>query len=105
MRLIIHLHFLAARKNLVPPMLFIPLGQRSSHVHLLDDVPPSHARVVSAERNLPLLRRIRDNALLGSAEVVVKQILKPHSRNKQEVPPILPPLHHIIDSPVRTNLP
>src|SRR5580700_11679181 len=104
MRLIVHLHFLATRKNLVPPMLFIPLGQGSGHVHLLDNVPPPDARVVSAERNLPLLRSIRDNTLLRPPEVVVKQILEPHPRDKQEVPPVLPPLHHIIHSPVRTNL-
>src|SRR5258708_19509016 len=99
MRLIVHLHFLATRKNLVPPMLLIPLGQGSGHVHLLDDVPPSHARVVSAERNLALLRRIRDNALLRPPEVIVKQILKPHPPNNQQVPPILPPLHPTLDPP------
>src|SRR5229473_8161743 len=101
MRLVVHLDFLAARKNLVPPMLLIPLGQGSGHVHLLNNVPPPHPSVVSAERYLPLLRRIRDNALLRPPEVVIKQVLKPHPRNKQEVPPILPPLHHILNRPVR----
>src|SRR5208283_3722663 len=105
MRLVVHLHFLPARKNLVPPVLFIPFGQGSRHVHLLNDVPPPHPGVVSAERNLPLLRRIRDNALLRPPEIIVKQILKPHPRNKQKVPPVLPTLHHIVHSPVRTNLP
>src|SRR5580692_9378263 len=105
MRLIVHLHFLPARKNLVPSMLFVPLGQGRGHMHLFDDVAPAHPSVISAERNLPFLRSVRDNALLRPPEVIVKQILEPHPRNKQEVPPVLPPLHHIIDSPVRTNLP
>src|SRR5882757_3865075 len=85
-------------------MLFIPLGERGRHVHLLDDVPPSHARVVSAERDLAFLRRVRNNALLRPPEVVVEQILEPHPRDKQEVPPVLPPLHYILNAAVRTNL-
>jgi hypothetical protein len=41
----------------VPPALLVPLGQRRRHVHLLDDVPPPHARVVRAEADLAFLRR------------------------------------------------
>src|SRR5271169_6244997 len=48
------LHALAAGKNLMPAVLLIPLGQRGGHVHLLDDVPPSHPGVVRAKRDLPL---------------------------------------------------
>src|SRR2546423_11407407 len=84
MRLIFHLYFLAAGKDLMPPMLLVPLSQRGRHVHLLDDVPPSHARVVSAERNLALLRRVRNNALLRPPEVVIEQILEPHSLDEQK---------------------
>ena len=74
-------------------------------MHLLDNVPPSHTRVVSAERNLPFLGSVRNNALLRPPEVIVEQILEPHPRNKQEVPPILPPLHNVVNSPVRPHLP
>ena len=59
-------------------MLFVPFAERGRHVHLLDDVPPADARVVSAEADLAFLRRIRDNALFRPAEIVVEQILEPH---------------------------
>ena len=55
-------------------------------VHFLDDMTPSHARVVRAEGNLTHLRRVRDDAHLRSAKVVRPQILKPHSGNKQHQP-------------------
>jgi hypothetical protein len=37
-------------------------------------------------------------------EVVVKEILEPHSRDEQEVPPVLTPLHHVVNRPLRTDL-
>src|SRR5579864_902802 len=76
----------AAGKNLMPAVLLVPLGQRGGHVHLLDDVPPSHSSVVSAKGNLSLLRGVGNNALLGPAEIIVKQILEPHARHEQQVP-------------------
>src|SRR5262249_25492804 len=48
-------HFLAAGEDLVPAVLLVPLGERGRHVHLLDDVAPAHAGVVSAEADLALL--------------------------------------------------
>ena len=87
-----HLHFLAAGEDLVPAVLLVPLGERRRHVHLLDDVPPADAGVVGAEGNLALLRRIRNDAHLGAAEVVVEQVLEPHAGDEQEVPAIGPPL-------------
>ena len=99
-----HTHVLAAGKNFVPPVLFVPFGERGRHVHLFDNVPPAHARVVGAERNLAFLRCIRDNALLGASEVVIKQVLKPHSRDEQEIPAIVAPLHDIVNRAVRPNL-
>src|SRR5690242_16858802 len=56
-----------ARKDLMPAVLFVPLGERRGHVHLLDDVPPTHTGVVGAERNLAFLGGIRNNALLSAA--------------------------------------
>ena len=79
---------LAAGEDLVPAVLLVPLGERGRHVHLLDDVPPADARVVGAEADLALLRRIRNDAALGAAEVVVEQILEPHARDEQEVPAV-----------------
>src|SRR5246500_5967805 len=76
----------SANKNLMPPMLLIPLCQRGGHVHLLDDVPPSHPGVVSAKGNLSLLRSVGDNALLGPAEILVEQILEPAVRGGHVVP-------------------
>src|SRR5271167_4504786 len=98
-----HFYILPARNDLMPSMLLVPLGQCRGHMHLFDNVPPTHASVVSTEGNLALLRGIRNNALLGPPEIVVEQILKPHPRDEQEIPPVLPPLHHIVDRPVRTN--
>src|SRR3712207_7025004 len=49
-------------------MLFVPLGQRCRHVHLLDDVAPPDAGVVCAEGDFTLLRGIRDDAHLGRSE-------------------------------------
>src|SRR5581483_3560192 len=56
--------------------------------------------VVRAEAYLTLLRRIRNDALLGAAEVVVEQILEPHARDEQEVPAILAALLDILKSTV-----
>jgi len=70
----VHADLLAAGEDLMTPVLLIPLGERGGHVHLLDDVAPAHARVVSAEADLAFLRRIRDDALLSAAEVVVEQV-------------------------------
>src|SRR6266705_1112091 len=72
----------------MPPILFVPLGQSRSHMHLLDDLTPAHTGVVRTERDLTFLSRIRDDALLGAAEVIVEQILKPHSCYEQEVPSV-----------------
>ncbi len=102
---VIEIDLLAAREDLMPPMLLVPFGKRRGHVHLLDDIAPSHARVVSAERNLTFLRGVRNNALLRPPEVVVEQILEPHARDEQEVPSVLPPLDDIVDSPIGPHLP
>src|SRR6201996_3708696 len=83
-----HAHLLAAGEDLVTAMLVVPLGERGGHVHLLDDVAPAHAGVVRAEADLAFLRGVRDDALLGAAEVVVEQILEPHAGDEEEVPAI-----------------
>ena len=74
-------------------------------MHLLNDVAPSHTRVVGAEGNFAFLRGIRNDALLGSPEIVIEQILKPHPGNKQEVPTVLAPQLHIFNRAIRTNFP
>src|SRR5947209_4048017 len=65
-------HAFAASENLVATVLFVPLRERRRHVHLLNNLPPAYACVVSAERNLSLLRGIRNDAHFGSAEIIVK---------------------------------
>ena len=57
-------------------------------MHLLDDVAPAHAGVVSAEGDFAFLRGVRDDALLGAAEVVVEEILEPHAGDEEEVPAV-----------------
>jgi len=73
-------------------------------MHVLDDLPPSHPGVVRAEGNLALLRGVRNDAHLSAPEVVVEQILEPHSRDEQEVPRIaLPALHGVFIGAVRRS--
>src|SRR5437764_13829341 len=76
-------------------LFLIPLRQGCSHVHLLDDVAPAYARVIGAEGNLPFLRGIRNDALLCPTEVVVEQVLEPHSSDEQEVPTVATALLNI----------
>src|SRR5215204_307544 len=56
----------------VAAVLLVPLGEARRLVHVLDDLPPADAGVIRAERNLALLRAVRDDAHLGAAEVVVE---------------------------------
>src|SRR5262245_2629784 len=89
---------LAASENLVAATLLVPLGERRRHVHLLDNLTPSDARIVCAEGNFTLLRAVRDDAHLGAPKVVIEQVLKPHSRDKQEIPAVLAPLEDLPDA-------
>src|SRR5262249_22361105 len=66
--------------------------------HLLDNLTPSDARIVCAEGNFTLLRAVRDDAHLGAPKVVIEQVLKPHSRDKQEIPAVLAPLEDLPDA-------
>src|SRR5579872_2218574 len=91
---------LAAGIDLMAAMLVVPLRQRGGHVHLLDDVPPADAGVVGAEADLPFLRRVRNDAALRAAEVVVEEILEPHARDEQEVPAVRAALLLILDRAV-----
>src|SRR5579872_2368388 len=88
---------LAAGKDLMASMLVVPLGEGGRHVHLLDDVPPAHASVVRAERDFAFLRGVRNDALLGAAEVVVEEVLEPHTGDEQEVPTIFAALLDIFE--------
>src|SRR5258706_1323818 len=95
---------LAPGEDLVTAVLVVPLGERSGHVHLLDDVPPAHSGVVGAEADFVFLSRIRNDALLGAEEVVVEQILEPHACDEQEVPPILAAYFDVLAGSVARNL-
>src|SRR6266699_6039113 len=68
--------------NFVLPVVLVPLGHGRVFVHVLNDLPPAYTGVVRAEGNLTLLRRVRDDAHFGAAEVIVEQILEPHSRDE-----------------------
>src|SRR5262249_3286199 len=82
---------LAAGDDLMPALVVVPLGQRRRHMPLLDDLPPADACVISAERYLALLRRVRNNALFGPPEIVIEEILEPHAGNEEEIPPVTAP--------------
>src|SRR5581483_700492 len=88
----------AARENFVTTFLFVPLGQRGRHVHFLNDVAPAYTCVVRAERYFAFLRGVRNDALFSAAEVIIQQILEPHSRAEQEVPAIRAALFDVLQS-------
>src|SRR6476646_1989556 len=87
-------------KDFMTPVLVVPLGERRGHVHFLDNVAPADAGVIGAEGNFAFLGSIRDDALLGAAEIIVEQILEPHAGNEQEIPPIFAALLDVINSAV-----
>ena len=72
-------------------------------MHLLDDVAPADSGVVGAERDLPFLRRIRNDAALGAPEVVVEEVLEPHPRDEEEVPAVAAALLLILDRAVAAD--
>src|SRR5258708_5955203 len=76
--LLIQFDFLTAGKNLVTTVLFIPFCYRRILVHVLDDVSPSYACIISTEGNLTLLSAVGNNAHFRATEVVVEEVLKPH---------------------------
>src|SRR5262249_47397396 len=81
----------------------VPLRDGRVLMHILDNLPPADAGVVSTKGNFALLRGIRDDAHLGAAEVVVEQVLEPHSSNEEEVPRILSARHNVFESAVRRS--
>src|SRR5205085_12013979 len=94
----------AAGENLVATFFFIPLGQGSGHMHLLDDIAPADTSVVCAEGNFTLLRGVRNDAHFCSAEIVIEQILEPHTRDKQEIPAIVSSLLDVLQSGIAADL-
>src|SRR5438445_13397537 len=76
----------SAGEGFVAAAGLVPLGRRRGLEHLLDDLPPAHARVVGAEGDLAHLRRIRNDAHLGAAEVVVEEVLEPHAADEEDAP-------------------
>src|SRR4051794_31632827 len=104
MILAVQWYALAAGEDLVAAVLFVPFGERRRHVHLLDDVAPAHAGIVGAEGDFAFLRRVRNDALLGAPEIVIKQILEPHAGDEEEVPPVATPLFDIVERAVLADL-
>src|ERR1051325_1255121 len=90
--------------NLVLFVSLIPFRDRRRLVHVLDDLSPSDAGVVGAEGNLTELSRVRNDAHFRAAEVVVEQILEPHTGDKEEVPRILPSSLNVRHGAVAHNL-
>ena len=85
-------------------MLFIPFCHGGVLVHVLDDISPPDARVVSTETNLALLCAVRNYAHLGATEVIVEEILEPHARDEKKIPAIRAPLRDVLIAPIATNL-
>src|SRR5580700_6716320 len=84
-------------------VVLVPLGDRRVFVHVLDDLAPAYAGVVSAEGDLALLRSVGDDAHFSAAEVVVEKILEPHAGDKEEVPGILAALHGVVNLAIRRS--
>src|SRR6185369_15932254 len=97
------LHVLATREDLVAAMLLVPLRYRGVLVHVLDDVSPTDTGVVSTERNLAFLSAVRNDAHLGATEVVVEEILEPHTSDKQEVPTIRATLLDVLNRAIAAD--
>src|SRR5271156_1219577 len=100
----VEVNFLALGEDFVLAVLLLPLGHSRVLIHVLYNLPPSDAGVVSAEGNFALLRGVRNDAHFGAAEVVVEKILEPHSREEQEVPRVLAALHGVIQGAIRADL-
>src|SRR5215471_2298685 len=98
------LHSLAPGEYLVPSVLLIPPGQRGGHMHLLNDVPPSYTGIVSAKRDFPFLRSVRNNALLGPAKIVIEQVLEPHARHEQQVPAVAAAAENVLHCPLAGHI-
>src|SRR5580700_6626522 len=94
------LHALPAGENLMPAVLFVPLAQRGGHMHLLDDVPPTHPGVVSAQITLNFLGGVGDDALLRPPKIVVEQKLEPHARPEQPVPAVALATENVVHGPL-----
>src|SRR6185369_14033732 len=97
------LDVLATRKDLVAAMLLVPLRDRRVLVHGLDDVSPTDTRVVSTEGNFTFLSAVRDDAHFSATEVVVEQVLEPHTRDEQEVPAIRTALLDVLHAAVTAD--
>src|SRR4029453_18581252 len=82
------MNVLSSCKNLVTSILFIPLSNSGVLVHVLNNVAPTDSVVVGTERNLTFLGAVRNDAHFGAAKIVVEKILKPHTRDEEEVPAI-----------------
>src|SRR5262245_40254078 len=82
-------HRLTSCVDFVTAVLFVPFTEIRSLVHVLDDLSPAYPGVVSAERDLAFLSAVWNYAHLGTAEVVVEQILEPHSLNTQHAPNVV----------------
>ena len=85
-------------------MLLIPLGDGRVLVHVFDDIAPADACVVRAEGNLAFLRAVRDDAHFSATEIVVEEILEPHSSDEQEVPAIGTALFDIVLRAIAADL-
>src|SRR5580765_8079963 len=94
---------MAASVDAVLAILLVPLGDAGRLVHVLDDLSPTDSGVVGAEGNLAQLSCVGNDAHFGAAEVIVEQILEPHSGNEQEVPRIAAALLDVFHCPVARN--
>src|SRR5437879_6365047 len=63
---------LAASKDLVTTMLFIPFCHGRVLMHMLNYVAPANAGVVGTKTNLTFLGSVRNNAHLRPTEIVIE---------------------------------
>src|SRR6266850_2926800 len=82
-------YIMARGVNCMASMLFIPLTEVGRLVHVLDDLTPTNARVVSAERNFALLSAVGNHAHLSATEIIVEEILKPHALDAEDAPDVV----------------
>lgn len=67
-------------------MSCVPFGQRRGLIYVLNDPSPSTA-VIGGKADLPSLARNGDTRAGHYREIIVKEVLEPHTIDHQEPPP------------------
>src|SRR5687767_11219138 len=79
---------MAGGVDCVPFVFLVPVGEVCGLVHVLNDLPPAYAGVVSTEGDFAFLSAVRNHAHFSAAEIVVEEVLKPHAFDAEHTPDV-----------------